>query len=405
MTTEKLHLNDSWQFEFNARLRAISTYHKQPSLVLDRSAFYGESGGQLGDQGTLEIAGEKVNVVDTQLDEDGHHHHLVAQIPAAAEPGLAVTAQVDVNHRRDMMSQHSGQHLLSAICWRELQAKTISSRLGSSDSTIDIDLAEITPQQLTHLEDVANQLVMDARPMRIHYPDQAALAAMKLRRTPKVTDNIRIIEIADYDFTPCGGTHCDNTGQIGPIAIVSSERYKGGTRLHFVAGMRAIQHMRTMHQRLDNLGESLGCGLAGVEESVTKLQHELRTRSQEAGELRANLADMLTDQLLADHPPRDTGGTPIIVVREKDDLASLRTLAERLSKRPDVVALVAGIDPKSGDWRLVLMAGGASGFHAGQWFRGPGQAVGARGGGRPERAEGRLPADQDPRTLTLIEDT
>jgi len=390
------HLDDPLNLEFRARLVAVDRFAERPSLILDRSAFYGESGGQLGDRGILVIDGCDIPVEDCQFDADGRLHHLAEKVPDNIAAGAEVMATIAFDRRRDMMSQHTGQHLLSAALYRLTGAETVSSRLGSRNATIDTDRL-LSSEQLNEVEDHVNRIVLENRPVRPHYPDDAALAAMNLRRPPKVSEGIRVLEIEDYDFTPCGGTHCRATGEIGPIHITGTERYKGGTRLHFLCGQRVLEHLREREAVLEDLGQKLGCGAAGVTESIEALQKEQTLTARALGDVRAERNALLADALHRTHPVSER--TPIVLIREGDDLKSLRSLASALARRDDVIALVAGRDEKGRDWRVILERGAAVTFDAGAWFRTRGSELGGRGGGRPNKAEGRFPADLDPDKL------
>jgi len=396
--TEKLYLEDSLLLTFDAEIDAVAEYEGRPSLILNRSAFYGEAGGQLGDQGVLRLGDRELTVVDCQYLGD-QLHHILETAPEGVRAGAAVHGAIAFARRRDMMSQHTGQHLFSAALFEIGEAETVSSRLGSRTSTIDLD-CELSAETIAAVADRVNDLILEDRPVRPLFPDEVALAAMKLRRLPKVTENIRVLEIEGYDLTPCGGTHCRATGEIGPLVVTAIERYKGGSRISFICGKRVLDHLREQTAFLESVGERLGSGAAGIAESVDALLREQQETARQLGEVRAERNTLLCAELHRAHPPRD-GFVPITVVREHDDLESLRSIARTLARREDVVALVAGRDPKSGDWRIILERGEAADFDAGGWFRDPGKALGARGGGRPQRAEGRFPGDADPTSIDL----
>ena len=393
-TTEKLHLNDSLLFDFEARVADLSDYMGKPSVVLDRTAFYGESGGQLGDRGNLNDGKATAVVVDTQIDDQGRNHHLLSA-PVAWEKGQPLTGRVDEAHRRDMMSQHTAQHMLSAAFWQIGKMETLSARLGRETSTIDLDAVQLDDPVIRQVEDRVNGLILEDRPIRPLYPDEVQLKQLGLRRPPKVTRDIRLIEVEQFDITPCGGTHCHRTGQVGPARIVSLERYKGITRVTFVAGARALAYFRTRDELLRDTARELGCGAPEILDVFASLRRENRDLSQTLGKTRAELIAHLCHQLHGEHPPQDGGFTPIPVLRPEDDLASMRKLVSALAARDDVFALGACRDAKSGDWAVVVERGSSVQRHVGQWFRDKSQALGGRGGGRPERAEGRWPADMD----------
>ena len=401
MTTDKLYLNDALLLHFQGTVTAVGRLGDQATVCLDRSAFYGEAGGQLGDTGVLHQDGRFWTVTDCQYDDAGMLHHLLAAADDLPAVGAVVTGEVTFARRRDMMSQHTGQHLLSATFDQLLGAATVSSRLGAAESTLDLDVEDLSDAALAQVLDHAGRIVNENRPVRPLYPDDAALQAMNLRRLPKVTQNIRIIEIEGFDRTPCGGTHCSTTGQIGPLYVTATSRVRGRVRVHFLCGDRVTSRLAGLDAGLRDLGAQLGCGAAGVAEAVVKLQKDLKTLQQQFAGTRATLLDYLCKEWHAAHPPRSDGYTPLTVLRPDDDIGALRALGAALARREDVVALCVGRDPASGDWRVVLDAHPATGFDAGAWFRGPGKALGGRGGGRGPHAEGSFPGDLDPHLLRL----
>jgi alanyl-tRNA synthetase len=230
--------------------------------------------------------------------------------------------------------------------------------------------------------------------VRQHFPSAEELARMPLRRAPKVAANVRVIEIDGFDLSPCGGTHCTRTGQVGLVRVVGLEKYKGGWRVTFHAGKRALDDVRRKDAVLGELAREFTCGPLDVRGAVGKLKAELKARMDALSTTRGELVELLAERVLASHPPEASGTTRIALVREHDDLGMLRTLAGRLASRADVVAFCAAPDPTSGDWSIVVQRGSSASFDCGAWLKAVAAAhrdQGARGGGRPERAEGRLP--------------
>lgn len=384
--TEKLYWQDPFGTSFEARVIAV----EPGAVILDRSLFYPEGGGQLGDRGALFVGRRTVAVTDVQIDDDGAIRHLVEE---PVELGASVTGTIDRERRRDHMSQHTGQHVLSRALIEVARAETVSARLGEGSCTIDTDKSALDDATLARAEDLVNELVLRDVPVRSHFPSPDELAQMPLRRAPKVATGVRVIEVEGFDFTPCGGTHVDRSGQIGPIKIVSVEKYKGSVRVSFAAGRRALADARAKDSVLRELARAFTCGIGEVPAAVAKLRADLKTRTEAYAHARGELMQLLAERLLAAHPV-DPLGTRILVVREGDDLQTLRTLAGALAKRPDVIAFAASREA-SGDWSLVVERGASVSFDAGAWFKRVATAHGGRGGGRPERAEGRLPGSVD----------
>ncbi len=204
---------------------------------------------------------------------------------------------------------------------------------------------------------------------------------------------MRVIDIEGFDMSPCGGTHCTRTGQIGVVRVVGLEKYKGGWRVTFHAGRRAIDDARKKEAVLAELAREFTCGMLDVGQSVGKLRAELKTRTDALAATRGELVEVLADRILAQHPPAPGGGTTrVVVVREHGDVGMLRTLAGRLATREDVVALCAAPDERDpSEYGVVLQRGSKAAFDCAAWLKEQAAAGGGRGGGRPERAEGRLP--------------
>lgn len=389
MATAKVYWDDPFLLHGEATVLAQAEFSGSPSIVLDRTLFYPEGGGQLGDRGTL---GELV-VRDVQIDDDGVVHHLVESIPEGLV-GKSVKLSVDGVRRRDHMSQHTGQHVLSRALIEVAKAETVSARLGADTSTIDVSLSALDERAIARAEDVVNELVLGDQIVRSHFPTPEELAAMPLRRAPKVSTGIRVIEVEGFDFTPCGGTHVHRTGQIGAVRITGVEKYKGGTRVTFLAGHRATHDARAKEGILRELARAFTCGIDDVPNAIGKLRADLKSRTDAFAGMRGELMQLLAERLHAAHPI-DPAGTRIVVVREGDDLASLRALASALARRPDVIAFAGSKDKDSGELLVVVERGAQASFDCGAWLKKTAAALGGRGGGRPDRAEGRLPATAD----------
>jgi alanyl-tRNA synthetase len=394
MATEKLYWSDPFATTFEA-VATAGVLAGKASVVLDRTLFYPESGGQLADVGTIGLGDSTLRVEDVQMDDEGVIHHLVAHPPATLPSSAPVRGTIDAARRRDHMAQHTGQHALSRALLDVARAETVSSRLGATLCTIDVEGA-LAERDAARAEDLVNSVVTSDVAVRSLMPTPDELAGMKLRRPPKVDRGVRIIEIEGFDLSPCGGTHCTRSGQVGPVRIVGLEKYKGGWRVSFHAGRRALDDVRRKETVLNDLARELTCGVLDVGGAVAKLRVEVKARMDALSVTRGELVELLAERILAAHLPASSGTTPVVVLREHDDLGMLRTLAGRLASRPDVVAFCASPDERAeGDWAIVVQRGTSAAFDCGAWLKATAGTHGGRGGGRPERAEGRLPGAVD----------
>lgn len=397
--TEKLYWSDPSLTSFEATALSFTEHSGTPSLVLDRSLFYPEGGGQLGDTGTISIGTHTLAIADTQIDDHGTIHHLLAQPPSdelreSLRSGLTVRGAIDAARRRDHMAQHTAQHALSRALADVARAETVSARLGASSCTIDVARPGIPDAELHRAEDLVSELVASNVEVRALYPAPDEVAKLPLRKQPKLVEGvIRIIDIDGFDMTPCGGTHCTRTGQIGQARIVGLEKYKGMLRLTFHAGLRALADARSKHDALAAIATELTCGVQDVPAAVTKLRADLKGARTQLEAARAELVELVARATLERLPPPDstTGAIVIPILRPNDEIGSLRLLAGKLTTDPRVVAVAGTNDPGSGELVLVVQRGAGSKLDCGAFIQAQAKARGGRGGGRPERAEGRFP--------------
>jgi alanyl-tRNA synthetase len=372
--TEKLYHADSLLARFQARVVGHGRLGAASTVILDRTAFYPESGGQMADRGALAGA----PVVDVQIDDAGVIHHRVdGPLPGI---GDEVEGTIDRARRRVHMALHTGQHMLSRALVDVARADTVSARLGETACTIDVDQAQVAERDLARAEELVNAIIDDDAPVRAFFPEPGELATLPLRRAPKVETDVRVVAIGDFDVSPCGGTHCLRTAQVGLVAVTGVERYKGKIRVTFAAGGRARAELAGHAALLGTLGRELTCGPAEVPAALAKLRRELAETREALGQARARLAAELADGLIA--AARARGETTVAAFLEDGDVEALRVLAKRIAAEPGLVALLAT------PTHVLAARGPGSTFDCAAFVK---RLPGARGGGSAERAEGRLP--------------
>ena len=384
--TPRLYFDDPLLGRFRARVVAHASFAGKPSVVLDRTGFYPEAGGQMSDRGVLAGA----SVIDVQVDDLDLVHHLLADgaLPAI---GSEVEGEIDRARRRAHMSLHTGQHMLSRALLDEAGGETVSSRLGESLCTIDLGVEKVDEAAVARAEALVNAVIDDDVRIRAWFPDAGELAALPLRRKPKVDEMIRVVQIGDFDVSPCGGTHCLGSAQVGLVRVTGVERYKGMTRVSFAAGRRARDQLGAEAAALRALGRSMTCGALDVPGAVDKLRVELAAARLELGQARAKLAEAAAAELVAAAKAR--GQRQVAAAWEGVDVEFLRAVAKRIVHEAGFVAFLAA---REGDAQKVLVTRGAgASFDCGRFLKAACAACGGRGGGSPERAEGRVPADAD----------
>jgi alanyl-tRNA synthetase len=241
--TERLYYTDPYLTEFDARVVDLRDVAGRSGVVLDCTAFYPTSGGQPFDTGTIGGA----RVVDVVDGDDGVIVHIVEGVvevsaPAAGDSGKGIlSGRVDWARRFDHMQQHTGQHVLSAAFERVMDAATLSSHLGEERSSIELAVGDTDWRAIERIEEAANRIVWEDRPIERHWVDDEGVKRFKLRKPPAVSGRIRIVEIPDWDVSACGGTHTRRTGEVGAIKIVRWEKVRGNTRFEFLCGARALR--------------------------------------------------------------------------------------------------------------------------------------------------------------------
>ena len=333
--TEKLYFSDSSLLEFSATVVDVKSSPRGDSIVVDRTAFYPTGGGQPHDTGQLGQA----TVIDVFEDDSGTIYHVVEQ-PGLLAPAQIVTGKIDRARRLDHLQQHSGQHLLSQAFVQICGAETRSFHLGSQISTIDIELQAPTEELMRAAEDLANAIVFEDRPMRVHLVNEEEAARLPLRKESAVRGDIRVIEVEDFDWSPCGGTHARRTGQIGLIAIRSYERAKKMTRVEFVCGVRALADYRLANNTAVAVARLFSSERDSSPALVAQAIQENKALHRRVRELLELAMSAEASDLLAAAPSQ--GDFKIVqAVFDGRDLDEVRMLASKIVQREQSVALLA----------------------------------------------------------------
>lgn len=231
METQKLYYVDSYMKTFTARVLECSKQGESYAVVLDRTAFYPEGGGQPADIGVLNT----VNVLDVH-EQEGKIVH-TADRPLAV--GSMVTGGIHWPYRFSLMQQHSGEHIVSGIVHRLFGFENVGFRMGAKSVTVDFN-GELSEENQTLIEYLANEAIYRNLPVQTGCPSPEKLAVLNYRSKKELSGEIRIVTVPDYDVCACCGTHVAKTGEIGVIKILSSQRYKGGTRISLMIGSKAL---------------------------------------------------------------------------------------------------------------------------------------------------------------------
>lgn len=374
--TERLYYSDSHLIEFEARVVDVTDRVSGWSgVVLDRTAFYPTGGGQPSDTGTLN-GSRVVECIDDG--EAGVLHVVQGAVPAR---GAIVRGRVDWSRRLDHIQQHTGQHILSQAFIKLFNAPTKGFRVMDVSCEIDVDLGNPTTEIIERAVELANNVVWEDREISIRSIDSAEAAELPLRKEPAREGELRLIEIEDFDLTPCGGTHAYRTGEVGMIAVRSWERAKGLTRIEFVAGMRALADYRRANRSAREVAALFSTGRDDAAEHAKQMVDENKELQRRIRPLEEMAAGVEAEKLLA----AGTGGV-VVEIFDNRDPESLRKLAQALTAHPQTIALLASRDKDTA--RLVFARSADAAGDMSVLMREACAMIDGRGGGKPDMAQG-----------------
>ncbi|SEK02124.1 alanyl-tRNA editing protein [Paenibacillus polymyxa] len=338
-------------------------------VMLKETAFYPHGGGQPCDTGTI----QGIRVLDVVL-EDGDIWHQVERLPEEEK----VACQLDWERRFDHMQQHSGQHLLSAICLELLGARTESFHLGQEYATIDVNCSDITSAQLSAIEQEANQQIYNNCSIKSYFVTHEQLKDIPLVKMPKVTENIRIVEIEGIEYNACGGTHVAQTGEIGMIKCLKWEKQKGMARIHFKCGARALQDFNESARILDVLSAKFNTGRKDILTRFEKWEQEHKQLKAQVELLQEENALYQAKELLS-----AVQGHVLAHVFEQKSIQEMQQLAAKLTTEHDLLVLFA----TTAENKIILAHNGTQSVSCGAFLKENLGAFQGKGGGSKQSAQ------------------
>jgi len=373
MQTRRLYLYQPYLTEFQANVLRSLPYESHYAVVLDQSAFYPTSGGQMHDTGTI----NGIDVIDV-VEENEEIIHIVE---STVRTGKA-NCQINWQRRFDFMQQHTGFHILARSFLKVTGARTLSSHLGEEISTIDVDLKEISEEQIREVEDLAHQIIFEDRKVTAYWTKPADVDENLLRKELTDRDKIRLVEIEDFDVDPCGGTHVSSTGQVGLVKIIHWEKIRGYLRLEFYAGYRAIRDYQKKWLINSQITNLLSTGEDDFVAAIRKVQAESKQLVKRNRKLAEQNISYEARELV--QQAQEQGKKVITILFENRELSEVRYLAKQAVKFGEVWALFGLNDDKA---HLIFARSDKFEYNLNELVKQVAHLIEGRGGGRPNFVE------------------
>lgn len=374
--TKKLFYDDVYLNTFTANVVEIKEVDGLFHIVLDQTAFYPEGGGQPCDMGSI----DKIQVSHV-YEEEGKIYHVVNEKPSNLHD---IQCMIDWARRFDHMQQHLGQHILSACFHDLLGAETVGFHLGTEYVTIDVSLKNISSTEADKVEFLANQMIFRNLDVNQLYPNCNELQQLPLRKAPKVNENIRIIAINNFDYSPCGGTHPAHTGEVGLIKIRKWEKVRDTTRVEFICGHRSLKDFNWKNRYINEIASLLSIKDTDALKGVERIFTEYNGQKKELRRLKAQTLDYEA-LALYEHADEYQGVKIVNKLYENKDFGELRLLAAKIVSHPNTVVLIGTKNQKA---QMLFSRSENVNINMHELFKEVSPMIDGKGGGNPHTAQG-----------------
>lgn len=370
--TVKLYDNDAYLKEFYATVLNCEPFDENWAVLLDKTAFFPEGGGQLSDKGTLDNA----NVIDVQISGDNIYHI----VDSALAVGSTVTGNIDFSRRFDFMQQHSGEHIVSGIAHSIYGCENVGFHLGTDITTIDFDKM-LSKEEISELQRKANQKIYENVGINAYYPDEETLKNLNYRSKKEILDNLRIVEIENTDICACCAPHVKSSGEIGLISLEFSEKVRGGVRLELKCGNRALKAFEIMQKNISLIASSLCLKAEETDKGVEKLLNQISDLKFQIGGLKKQVLENKVENF---NPEKNITAE----FTENTDMKDLQHFADALYKKAGGIRCVFS---NTNDGFLFVFCGEPQ--KNDDFFKSFKEKFNLRGGGRNGMIQGTVFAD------------
>ena len=335
--TEKLYYKDAYIKEFWATVLASGEYRDGLySVILDKTAFFPEEGGQYSDKGSL----SGVAVLDV-IEKEGIIYHITKE---PLEVGTSVFGEIDFEERYEKMQCHTGEHILSGLFHSLYGLDNVGFHLGKDDVTMDIS-APLGKEELMRVEQLANEIIYKNVEVEAIFPAKEELSEMEYRSKLDLKENVRIVKIGEYDSCACCAPHVSRTGEIGIIKILDFAKLRGGLRIHITAGRRALKIFNLLYESALSVSAKLSIPKEEISEGVSKLLLSLEDTKRELAEYRKS-------KILEETKGIDVSGENALHVFRDASFEEMIAAANEITENVSgILILLSGVD---GSYKYVI---------------------------------------------------
>ncbi|MBY6035814.1 hydrolase [Fictibacillus nanhaiensis] len=375
--TQKIYYHLPYTTDWGTNIKKAIEHEKNYFVILEDTAFYPTGGGQPCDTGTI----DGIEVLDVFI-ENNEVVHKLKRLPESTN----VQCKLNWSRRFDHMQHHSGQHLLSAVCYSLYQVRTVNFHLGAEDVTIDVETSDLTRAQIERIEQEVNNEIYKNRKIHQYFVTNQELKNIDLLKMPKVTENIRIVEIEGIEHNACGGTHVSRTGEIGLIKVFKTEKQKGLIRIYFKCGSRALQELNESLSILNHIS-------AKFNTSRREVLHRIEKWEQEQWELetRLNVLKEKNFTFLANEMLAQTKDDNLFHIFDDISFHDMKDLAIKLANENSLFILFA----TTSENKIVLAHNETKSIACGKFLTEHLSSFNGKGGGNDKTAQAGFPSTDD----------
>ena len=385
MKTEALYDQDAFARDFVGKVISCEEVKLEDKtaykVVLDKTVFFPEQGGQTSDIGTL----DEVQVIDVQIEDDVIYHYCLSGFLIGEE----VHGVIDWEHRFNNMQQHTGEHIFTGIAHNTYGADNVGFHLSDNTVTLDLNI-ELSDEQVDYIEKKANEIIAADVAVKAYYPNQQLLGAINYRSKKEINGAVRLVEIEGVDLCACCAPHVKTTGQVGMLKVMSYGKYKGGTRVYILCGLRALADYNRRMKLLEQSYQLLNCKDDEVPEKIAGLMEDKRQLEYRICDIKSGI---LTNQIETISPDL----TDVTIFMEDLDAKTMRDGVNTLVEKHDGLCAIFSGNDEDG-YNFVI---GSKTRDCAAIATGLRELLGAKGGGSRQMAQGNVAATRNQIENTL----